>query len=135
MKNVWTNVSLSFAAGSLGALANSIVLWIFGLVGINSAMGVSIAPALTVGFLYPRIVWGGLWGFLFLLPILPNSPVQRGLLFSLGPTLVQLLVVFPFKASKGLFGLELGLLTPLLVVFFNGVWGVVASNWYEHTKT
>ena len=134
MKNIWTNVSLSFAAGSLGALANSVVLWIFGAVGINTALGVSIAPTLTTGFLYPRIVWGGLWGFLFLLPILPNSISLRGLLFSLGPTLVQLLVVFPFKAGKGFFGLGLGLLTPLFVVFFNAVWGVVASYWYEHTR-
>ena len=134
MKNIWTNVSLSFAAGSLGALANSVVLWIFGVVGINTALGVSIAPTLTTGFLYPRIVWGGLWGFLFLLPILPNSISLRGLLFSLGPTLVQLLVVFPFKAGKGFFGLGLGLLTPLFVVFFNAVWGVVASYWYEYSK-
>jgi hypothetical protein len=39
----------------------------------------------------------------------------------LGPTIVQLFVVFPPKAGKGIMGFELGLLTPLLVVVFNAI--------------
>jgi hypothetical protein len=40
---------------------------------------------------------------------------------------MQLFYVFPVQAHKGIGGLELGLLTPLLVVFFNWVWGVVTA--------
>jgi putative flippase GtrA len=54
-----------FAAGCLGALANSLLLWLAGEYAITKALGVSIAPALTPAWLYPRIVWGGLWGFCF----------------------------------------------------------------------
>ncbi len=116
-----------FAAGCAGGLTNSIAVWLFGAWGITAALGVSIAPSLTPAWLYPRIVWGGIWGSLFLLPILPHSILARGLLYSLGPSLVQLLVVFPLKAQKGYWGLELGILTPLFVLFFNAVWGVTAA--------
>jgi len=50
-------------------------------------------------------------------------------MYSLGPTLVQLFVVFPFKLGKGWMGLDLGTLMPLFVVFFNIVWGVCAAAW------
>ncbi|HKI62636.1 MAG TPA: hypothetical protein VKA31_10115 [Mariprofundaceae bacterium] len=116
-----------FAAGCLGGMANSLAVWSFGEFGIAHMAGVSIAPALTPAWLYPRIVWGGLWGFLFLLPMLANRPVSRGLVLSLFPTLIQLFVVFPYKAHKGMAGLELGLLTPLFVIFFNAIWGIVTA--------
>lgn len=116
-----------FAAGCVGALGNSLAVWQFGQLGITSAFGVSIAPSLTPGWLYPRIVWGGLWGLLFILPLLQSRLLLKGAVLSLFPTLVQLFVVFPFMANKGLAGLELGLLTPVFVLFFNWVWGVVAA--------
>lgn len=116
-----------FGAGCIGALANSLAVWQFGQLGITSAFGVSIAPSLTPGWLYPRIVWGGLWGLLFILPLLQSRLFLKGAVLSLFPTFVQLFVVFPFMANKGLAGLELGLLTPIFVLFFNWVWGVVAA--------
>ena len=87
-----------------------------------------LAPPLTPAFLYPRLVWGGLWGFLFLIPLARWSFPVRGLFFSLGPTLAQLFVVFP-HAQKGVLGLQLGSLTPLLVVFYNAIWGYGAGWW------
>ena len=122
-------LSAVFAAGCLGGLVNSLAVWLFGSVGITSAFGVKIAPTLSAAWLYPRIVWGGIWGALFLLPLFGNRIVLRGLFFSLGPTLVQLLVVFPLKANKGLMGFDLGLLTPAFVIFFNAVWGITAAIW------
>jgi hypothetical protein len=129
MKNFLRSMSLTYAAGSLGALANSLALWVFGVFSITGFLGVKLAPTLTPAFLYPRLVWGGLWGFLFLLPFWVNSPFLRGILYSAGPTLVQLLIVFPFAVKKGMFGLQLGKLTPLFVIFFNIVWGVSAAYW------
>ncbi|MCX4028244.1 hypothetical protein H0A36_06110 [Endozoicomonas sp. SM1973] len=116
-----------FSAGCLGALANSLAVWSFGYFGITRAMDVAIAPFLSPDWLYPRIVWGGIWGLLFLLPFMKSKLLLKGTLLSLGPTAVQLFVVFPYKAHKGMAGLELGLLTPVFVVFFNWVWGFVAA--------
>jgi hypothetical protein len=129
MKEFAKILSLVFAAGCLGGLLNSLAVWIFGEIGISSAVGVKIAPQLTASWLYPRIVWGGIWGALFLLPLMQKSLLYRGLVFSLGPTIVQLFIVFPKIANKGFMGLDLGILTPLLVLVFNAIWGVSASIW------
>jgi hypothetical protein len=127
-------ISLVFAAGCVGAVFNSLAVWLFGRFGISAALGVNIAPALSPRWLYPRVVWGGLWGLLFLLPVLQGSVLGRGLLFSLGPSLVQLLVVFPYQVHKGILGLDLGTLTPVLVLAFNAVWGVLAALWVRLAK-
>jgi hypothetical protein len=128
------NLSLVFVAGCWGALLNSLAVWLFGSLGIASALGVHIAPPLTGAFLYPRIVWGGLWGFLFLIPLDRKSFPARGLFFSLAPTLVQLFLVFPLMAHKGVMGLQLGYLTPLLVVFYNAIWGLGAGLWLKWAR-
>jgi hypothetical protein len=127
---VLRNLTLAFACGALGALANSITVWIFGAAGITAALGVQIAPPLVPPWLYPRLVWGGIWGFLLVLPILRSSWFLRGLLISLGPSLALLLIFLPIKTSFGVGGFGLGMLTPVLVLFFNAVWGVVAAGWY-----
>ena len=46
-----------FAAGCLGALANSIAVWLFGYFGITSSLGVSISPSLTPGWFYPHLLY------------------------------------------------------------------------------
>jgi len=128
-------VSLTFAAGVLGGLANSLTVWLFGALGLSQLLCVSLAPALTPVWLYPRLVWGGFWGWLFLLRFPRLTYPSRGLIFSLGPSLVQIFVVFPLKAQKGVGGIELGYLTPLLVLFFNAVWGLVAAEWLKWSRS
>jgi hypothetical protein len=123
-------LSVVFAGGAFGALVNSLVVWAFGAYGVSAALKVAMQPALTPGWLYPRIVWGGMWGFLFLLPMLQSSIVGRGILLSLAPTMLQLLYFFP-QAGRGYGGLELGALTPLLVLFFNALWGIAAAAWIK----
>jgi hypothetical protein len=122
-------VSVSFAAGCLGGVTNGLAVWLAGAKGITASFGVSIAPPLTAPWMYQRVVWGGIWGALFLLPFLKRSVLGRALLYSLGPTLVQLLVVFPYQAGKGLLGLQLGNYTPLFVLLFNFIWGLAAAIW------
>lgn len=125
-------LSLVLAAGAVGALANSAALWAAGSSGATHALGVRIAPALTPEWLYPRIVWGALWGLLFLLPLASQRWVAQGLALSVFPTLVQLFVVFP-RAGADALGLKLGTLTPLVVIAANAVWGLAASAWLRAT--
>ncbi len=132
MKKLARRISLLFAAGVMGALINSLVVWVFGAKGITPGFGVAIAPALTATWLYPRLVWGGLWGFLFLFPLLENRVLARGLVLSLGPSLVQLFIIFP-NAGKGFLGIELGALTPVFVLIFNGIWGLATALWLKWT--
>ncbi|MGO9116253.1 MAG: hypothetical protein ACLQPD_01435 [Desulfomonilaceae bacterium] len=134
MKNLLRNLSLAYAAGSVGGLITALAVWVFGVLGITGALGVKFAPALAAEFLYRPVVWGGLWGFLFLLPFFRNSRVLRGIVYSAGPTLVQLFVVFPFMAKKGMLGLQLGALTPLVIVFFNIIWGITVAYWLHYVE-
>ena len=126
-------ISLYFAAGGLGGLVNSIAAWMCGAYGISAALQVALAPRLTPAWLYPRIVWGGIWGLLFWLPMVKSRFVLRGLIVSLGPTLVQLLYIYPTVLHKGLLGLKLGTLTPVLVILLNAVWGIAAAFWLRLT--
>jgi hypothetical protein len=128
MSGILRGMSLSYAAGSFGALMNSLALWVFGALGITVALGAKLTPSLTVAFLYPRLVWGGLWGFLFLLPFFKGSWIKRGIVFGLAPALAQLLLVLPFKFGKGWLGLDLGPSTPLFVLLFCIIWGL-ATAW------
>lgn len=133
MHSLARKISLVFAAGVLGGLLNSLAVWAAGEFGITAAAGVKIAPTLSAAWLYPRLAWGGIWGMLFLLPMMQTRIWSRGFIYSLGPTLVQLFVVFPMKAQKGAMGLELGMLTPFFVVVFNAIWGWTAAIWLRWT--
>jgi hypothetical protein len=137
MAKVWSVKawSLAYAAGAMGGLANSLALWLFGTVGLNHFLGVALAPMFTPAWLYPRLVWGGLWGWLFLLPFPRLTYPSRGLIYSLAPSAVQLFIVFPLVLHKGVGGIELGLLTPLLVLFFNAVWGLVTAAWLQWSRS
>jgi len=127
-------LTLAFGAGALGALANSLTVWAFGQLGVTAALDVRIAPPLAPGWLYPRLVWGGLWGLLLVLPILKKNWALRGLLLSLAPSLALLLYFFPLK-GPGLWGQGLGTLTPAFVFLFNAVWGLVAAWWFHQTDS
>ncbi|MEQ1440264.1 hypothetical protein AAG565_12965 [Fontimonas sp. SYSU GA230001] len=126
------SLSLAFAAGVFGALINSLAVWAAGRYGLTAALGVGIAPALIPAWLYPRLVWGGLWGLQLLLP-LRGPAVMLGIVLSVAPTLFQLLWMFPFHSGYGWLGLELGLLTPVLVWMFNLVWAWSTLAWLHLT--
>jgi hypothetical protein len=124
-------ISYAFSAGALGGLINSVAVWLFGILGITMALGVKIAPHISPEWLYPRIVWGGLWGLLFLIPAMKGSVLIRGFVYSIGPSAVMLFIVFP-GMGKGVYGLKLGTLTPVFVLLFNFIWGAAAAMWYRY---
>jgi hypothetical protein len=120
------NALLVFAAGCFGALIQCVVMWLFTRYGITPSLHVSLPGSIAPAWLYPRIVWGGLWGFLFLLPIMTSSVFARSLVVALIPTGVQLFIIYPLYEHKGIGGLSLGLLAPFLVLFFYWVWSLAA---------
>jgi len=134
MRTSARNLSILFAAGCLGGLLNSLAVWAAGKYGITAMFDVRIAPHLTAKWLYPRIVWGGIWSVLFLIPLFKGKMITRGLFMSTGPTVVQLFVVFPHIANKGVMGLSLGTMTPLFVIIFNAIWGITAAFWIRFAR-
>ena len=127
-------ILVCFAAGCLGALVNSLAAWQAGALGITRWAGVLMTPSLSAGWLYPRVVQGGLWGLVFVLPFLKSKPFLKGTLISLLPTAFQLLYFFPYKAGCGLFGVGLGLWTPAFILVYNWIWGVATATALRFSK-
>lgn len=123
-------LSAGFTGGVIGGLLSGLLFWELGRDGILAWSGIALHPALSLGWLYPRLVTGGLWGLLFVLPLLPGRPATRGLLWSLAPSAYVLLHRMP-AAGKGLFGLGYGALTPALILLLYAVWGITAAYWYR----
>jgi hypothetical protein len=91
-----------------------------------------MAMPLTSMWIYQHMVWGGIWALLFFLP-LQWSYYARGALYSLGQTLVQLVIIFP-KMGKGMLGLELGYMAPVLITFFGVIWGLATGFWLKSAR-
>ncbi|MFA5516234.1 MAG: hypothetical protein WDA20_08095 [Desulfuromonadales bacterium] len=123
----------AYVGGTLGALVDSANIWWLGKVGITAKLGIGLRPEFTASWLYPRLVWGGIWGLLLVLPFLKSRLLLRGMLVSLAPSAMVLFVVFP-EMGKGMLGLGFGTLTPMLVILLNFIWGMVASLWYSSTR-
>ena len=89
-------------------------------------------PEFTAAWLYPRMVWGGIWMLLLLLPLWKKQTILRGCLFSLFPSAMMLFMVLP-NMGKGFLGLGFGTLTPVIVIALNFIYGIFAAFWYKAT--
>lgn len=124
-------ISVAFTGGALGALVDSFNIWFMGKIGISDLIGLSMKPEFTAPWLYQRMVWGGIWMLLLLLPLLKRKVILRGCLFSLLPSAIMLFIVLP-GMGKGLFGLGFGAVTPVVVIGLNCIYGMVASAWFKN---
>ena len=125
-------LSVCFCAGLIGAFFNSLFLWLLGRIGVTRLLEVNLAPVWSAEWLYPRLVWGGLWGMVYFLsvagPQSRNQWIRKGLWLSLLPTAFQLFYVFPNQTPHGAMGLGLGTFTPLLVLLANAIWGIFTGT-------
>lgn len=127
-------LSGAFTGGVLGGLLDSFNIWAMGVVGISDLIGIGMKPEFTAPWVYQRMIWGGLWMLLLLLPVLRQRIALRGMLFSLLPSAMMLFVVLP-SMGKGMFGLGFGTLMPVVVVGLNFLYGIVASYWYAKASS
>lgn len=138
MKETLRALSFTFSAGVFGAIMNSVTVVLFYHYGWAVAGGfklqLSLAPPFIYQWIYQRLVWGGLWGFLFFLPYFRSMPPVRIVVFAIAPSLFELLVVFPYLLNKGFLGLDLGQSTPLFVIGFNLVWALFTGVWVKVTS-
>lgn len=132
---LFRNLSLGFAAGGVGAIANVAFVAIAAATGLIAAMGISMAPPPMPAFLYKQIVWGGIFGMAFAFPAISRSWIRGGLLVGLAASLVALFIVFPSVTvdgrGPGMAGLNAGQLMPVLVLVANSIWGLAAAWWYR----
>jgi hypothetical protein len=117
------DLALCFAAGAAGAVAKGLLVWICSYTALTAPIGSYLAMALyPLGF-YPRVVWGGLYGFLFLLPPARGSSLMSGLLWGGVVSLLQLLILPLWQHS----GLHWSLTMVLSTALLNCIWGCATA--------
>jgi hypothetical protein len=117
------DLALCFAAGAAGAVAKGVLVWLCSYSSLSAPFGAYLATALyPLGF-YQRVVWGGLYGFLFLLPPARGSLLMSGLLWGGVVSLLQL-VVLPLLQHGGL---HWSLTLVLSTVLLNCIWGCATA--------
>lgn len=125
-------LSGAFTGGALGGLLDSFNIWFMGVAGISDLIGITMKPAFTAPWVYKRMIWGGIWMLLLLLPVWPRRPIFKGMILSLVPSAMMLFVVLP-SMGKGMLGLGFGNLMPVVVIGLNFIYGIFASLWYAQT--
>ena len=123
--------AVCFVAGMLGAIASSVFLWGCHEWGVTAMLGVKMRQTLDLPELYPKMMIGGLWGLVYFFTVgIPRHRrhwVRKGLWFSLLPSLVAIFYLYPNVYHRGMAGFDLGMLTPLVIVVTNLVWGLFAG--------
>jgi len=127
---MFRKLSGAFTGGALGALLDSFNIWFMGVTGVSDFIGITMKPDFAAPWIYKRMVWGGLWMLVLLLPIMKGRIFLRGLFFSLLPSAMMLFMVLP-SMGKGMFGFGFGTMMPFVVVLLNFIYGIFASFWYS----
>ena len=116
-----------YAAGALAAALTSLVVWVAVRAKLGGLIDVELGR-LYPGTLDPHVLgWRVLEGSLFALalPLARGrglTPVRAGLLVSLLPSLDALFLELP-RSGYGMLGVQLGALTPVVVLAANALWG------------
>ena len=132
MNTVYARMSVAAAAGAVGGVLQTLIIVALSEMSLFQLVGLPFKIPFTLPYLYQRITWGGLWGLLFLIPLLPNTAHwKRGLIFAAGPALASLLFFLPFQDDMGWFGLKMGVVWPVVVVIFALIWGYIAGSWLD----
>lgn len=118
--------ALYYVAASIGGLAVVLTAWALGAAGVADTLGVGIKPALEPPWIYRMMVWGGLWGLIFLVPLRLGSLWLKALVFTLAPVLVALVVFVPMRGGA-LFALDKGALAPFYIYCINIPWGLATA--------
>ncbi len=115
-------LAMAYFAGAVAALVASFALWLAAGAKISEQTA-ALVPGLSWSWLEGRLLWGSLFGMAY--PLVRRrgfTPVRTGLVLSLLPSAIQLILLMPLN-DQGLLGLSLGGLTPLLVLATHALWG------------
>lgn len=113
-----SSIIRAFGAGAVGGAANVLLLVIIWTI-------MEQGPGYSHEFLYRQMTWGGIWGFAFLIPIMTNNWILRGIVWGAIATVVALFVfkVVPVSVPSVIIGL----------VVNSGAWGLTASWLYRQS--
>jgi hypothetical protein len=132
------NVPAGLVAGFIATVVLSAMMVIKGMMGvmpeldvaamIGMMMGASVIVGWIVHFMIGTIAWGG--GFALLYKQIPgDNAAVKGIAFGTAAWLGMMIVVMPM-AGAGLFGLNLGIMAPIMTLLLHVVFGAVLGGVY-----
>jgi hypothetical protein len=117
-------LTLGFGAGAFGAVILALVSAAFNALKVQALIGLPPPPAPEsyLPLLYRLVVWGGVWGLLFAVPLLNRLWWLKGIIIGV---LATLAVLFYFNPA---------VTTPpmrfVYVLALNAIWGIAAGAWW-----
>jgi hypothetical protein len=128
LTRVTSHISVAFTGGLLAAVVKNAMWWFLARHGLAEPYASAFAPHLTLNAIAPHLIWGGAWGLTFAIAVGPRAWWVRGVLWSLGPMLVELFYTLP-HSGYGTLGQGLGSLAGAAVLAGYLVWGLVTALW------
>lgn len=116
-------LTLGFGAGAFGACILFLIAFVLDRLNVPAALGVALPPREFPAGLYRLVAWGGIWGFLLVLPVLTRLWWLKGIIIGLLATAALALFFAPPIGQ--------GPATRLLyVAVLNAIWGIAAGFWW-----
>ncbi len=133
------NISAGLLAGFVATIVLSALMVAKGMMGlmpeldvaamIGMMMGASVAVGWIVHFMIGTVAWGG--GFALLYELIPGGgAVVKGIVFGVAAWLGMMIIVMPM-AGAGLFGMNLGIMAPIMTLVLHIVFGAVLGAVYQ----
>ncbi|OSP53422.1 DUF6789 family protein [Pseudoruegeria sp. SK021] len=133
-----TNLKGGIVAGFAATVVLSLLMIVKGMMGLMPELDVAAMLATMVGapisvgwivhFMIGTLAWGG--GFAVLYRAIPGrSAVTKGIVFGIAAWLGMMIVVMPM-AGAGLFGMNLGILAPVMTFVLHVIFGAVLGKVY-----
>jgi hypothetical protein len=138
-----TNLKNGFLAGFIATAVLSAMMVIKSMMGvmpqldvaamIGMMMGVPVAVGWIIHFMIGTIAWGG--GFALLYDMIPGgSPIGKGIAFGVVAWLGMMVMIMPM-AGAGFFGMNMGLMAPMMTLLLHIVFGAVLGFVYQSRAT
>jgi hypothetical protein len=138
-----TNLKNGFLAGFIATAVLSAMMVIKSMMGvmpqldvaamIGMMMGVPVAVGWIIHFMIGTIAWGG--GFALLYDMIPGgSPIGKGIAFGVVAWLGMMVMIMPM-AGAGFFGMNMGLMAPMMTLVLHIVFGAVLGFVYQSRAT
>jgi hypothetical protein len=128
-----TNLKNGFLAGFIGTVVLSALMLVKTMMGvmpeldvaamIGMMMGASVIVGWIIHFMIGTFAWGG--GFALLYDVIPGgSAVGKGIVFGVAAWLGMMVMIMPM-AGAGLFGMNMGMMAPIMTLALHIVFGAV----------
>ena len=116
-------LTLGFGAGAFGACVLSLLAFVLSRLGVPEQLGIALPPRPMPAALYQLVVWGGIWGFLLVVPVLNRLWWLKGIIIGLLAT-AALAIYFAPPIGQG------PAILLAYIVVLNAIWGIAAGFWW-----